>query len=385
MILFGAVIMTAVPLRTFAVGDLASREDTGDADKNNGIKDPTDYSTKTADAYLRQCDIGLRVYVTDSYGNVKQTDDGYDAIDFLYEELYSNYNKAKSNGYNNSSYLRCTANPKQGYNIFYERISKLGFNPYTQICSRKHDNKACDCTEEYFVDMQYHGISGTGGRHVLREKLFTADAGEETMAHDLLYLYWSNTVNEYTAEKEKAALSGPAGTTDIELYMHIEVVFAVIHHATSPNTPTWYGSLFEFGCFTDAQNHKKIKPSNPEKFESYDDDYWHYLPAVFYIDAPFDCFADFTYMKPATPQDTILPTHQLYCSEIENQAYGMYSMSFGQIVRTEVKTEKEEVPVSNTVTVKKEEATTIAKVQNEDVEIRTGYAAQNGYYDILYL
>lgn len=62
--------------------------------------------------------------------------------------------------------------------------------------------------------------------------------------------------------------------------------------------------------------------------------------------------------------------------------YGMYQIRFSDIVQPDIKIPDTEIPVSGDIEVKKEQAVTMSKVQNEEVEIRTGYAAQNGYYDI---
>lgn len=371
-LLLGIFIISEIPIQTFAAG-LTPDKDTGEA-SGSGQQLPTEIDNSGAkdDTYLTQQDIGLRIYVTDAYGNVQKTNKGFDAIDFWYDGV-DFFNTAKEIGNYGSNYLRCTVNPMQDYEIGTASIYELGFNSdYKSKCTK---NKDCICQKEYFVDRHFHALTGPT-RHHIREKIFFATESGEIRAATLMQRYWSDTLEKYLAQKQ-AAIEGLTTTEDIEMYMHVEVCFAIVHHLTDPNSPEWYGTIFEYGCHSDADNKQKLyRNYKSGKYKVYDADYSTYLPNAFYISNNFDCFSGFTYMRPASYQKG------LNSSQLKNQAYGIYSMSFKTFIQNEVKTPEKDVPVSPDIEVKKEEATTIAKVENEEVEVRTGYAAQNGYYDI---
>lgn len=366
-----SIIITTPTITSFA----ATIVDKGDsANRENVETIRPDTSGKKHDTTLKQCDIGLRIYVTDAYGNVKQTDNGYDAIDFLYDTLNKTVDNSKLTGYNYNNYLRCTANPKQNYNITYGSMEDdLGFSKY----ETHHSKTNCICMQEYFVDGINHAKLGPTGHPIRQKLILTKGKDGGVFAEDnLIEKYWNNVYNEYVAAREADNSTGK--TQEIELYMQVEVVFAIVHHVSEPDTPEWYGSVFEFGCYSDAENKKRINAKDTSKYVAYEANYLRDLPNSFYVSDTFDCFKGFPYMQSAS-----YVNRKLKSSEMESKAYGMYQIRFSDIVRPDIKPEKTDPPVNEDIKdVQKEKAITMSKVQNEDVEIRTGYAAQNGYYDI---
>lgn len=319
------------------------------------------------DYFLKQSDMGVRLYVTDEEGRLYPSTKGYDVIDFLYDEFLRNNSLNKS-----SVKLRSvsTLYQKANYSIQTASILDLGFNTYQN--NHSHDN--CDCLSEYFVDSIRHGISGPTG-NVLKMKMYDKEAGQtKSKAEEIMEEYWMNVVEIIQNQDPKA-------TNAKKFYLNMEIIMTITHHVTNPNRPVWYGTVFELGWLSQSTYNSYTTANG---YKNMRHDYQNRLANAFSImtiDEIPETYRDtslFPYLNVAKTGKAMRSL-----DEIRTGAYGINIISLNRVIKPVIEVEETDVPVSNGMTVQREESTALAKVEAVDnVEIRTGYAAQNGYYDI---
>lgn len=316
----------------------------GDQDHtgNENNENYTNFTNKKYDNWVYWNTQGLRLYVTDRYGNLKQTDNEEDTLDFWYND---NLGKAprhlKSVKYDTGNYSHKILSMKDlGFN---ENITKTNYqgeilyetwwfkygNPYPDTVFKKM---------MIYLENSPYGVNGT----------YAADW--------VLHTYYNNLCERYVQTADD--------TNEYEYYLHIEHLFALV---TPSNHVTWSGSVYEAA----------YKNVNLRQFQGrFKTEFAKVLRISNFTDEELTDTSNFPHLQPVTNLGTAS------YAEIRVHAYGINIISFRDAIPIPKETQETEPPTGD-IKIKKDKELTMKKIENVDnVEIYTGYTVQNGYYDI---
>ena len=151
-----------------------------------------------------------------------------------------------------------------------------------------------------------------------------------------------------------------ASEKSYEYYLHVEHIFALTNTSGSV---TWSGSVYEAAC--ENANLGNFKPQFYKSFSKA-------LRISSYVDSELTNISNFPHLQAVTNYGTTS------AAEIRDHAYGINIISFRDAIPIPEETKPTDPLVGN-VPVKKDQTKTMQKIEKVDnVEIYTGYAAQNG-------
>lgn len=338
-------------LETFA------KDYTYDGNNGGGVNNSKyeNFATSRPDIWMNVEDQGIRVYVTDDEGNLQLTKDKKVAIDFTYKN---------NDVVSNPRHLRAAKGDIGGEST-KDSLSVLGF----EVPVNKQNywyNLIWDCWTYNLKNPEMNVVKNhlllTGEEYHIRngEKIDITYGTSDGMK------YGEYIIKQYYPDIYKNFRE----LSDIDegyysYSLHIEHIFAV----TKKNgSVVWSGSVYE------AAYEKAPLGDFKTNFLSS-------MAKALYVSDTYSNMAlndvsNFPHLLPVTNLKTTS------YAEIKDHAYGYNVFGLKDLITKPKETQETEPPTGG-IKIKKDKELTMKKIENVDnVEIYTGYAAQNGYYDI---
>lgn len=344
------ILSLSMSLESFA--DTHYNGDQGGSGSNHSKYE--NYVSSRPSIWLDYPNQGLRLYVTNNEGTLIPTDSGTEVLDFLYNTSIS---------IQNPKHLRSVKYDKGNYSSQKFPMSDLGFDTIT-----KNNYYHELLWDSWTYDLKYPEEMVVFNHLMLTSEIEYPNR-KNNGSHTKLYGNNGNKYADYIIQTYYPSLyqnyvQTSASEKSYEYYLHVEHIFALTNTSGSV---TWSGSVYEAAC--ENANLGNFKSQFYKSFSKA-------LKISSYVDSELTNTSNFPHLQAVTNYGTTS------AAEIRDHAYGINIISFRDAIPIPKETQETEPPTGG-IKIKKDKELTMKKIENIDnVEIYTGYAAQNGYYDI---